>query len=160
MKLTREQQVLLYGALFHSFSTKAFDPLDEYEELKSLMNSLRDELSSSDEELSEPVEENEDESSHDVHESVLTKDAIAALDQLRCGLRGEKKKTLSFEYNGDYLDAILEDEVFENVDRIVRSAKSIDFREAGGSWSNFDVEKFPKSWTELLELDVTYTIED
>lgn len=136
---------------------KAFDPLDDYEELKRLMNSLRDSLSSEGEEAGD---ESEDETSPEVDVSCLTKEDVASLGSLRCGLRGEKKQTLKFEYNGDYLDAIVGDEVYENVDRIVRTSKSVDIREAGGGWSNFDVEKFSKDWTETLELDVIYTVED
>ena len=158
MNLTREQQILLYGTLFHCFSTKTFDSLDEYEELKKLMNALRDNLSYDLVEDLEESEEPDDASSED--ELFLTKSAVATLGSLRCGLRGEKKQTLRFEYDGDYLDVLVDDEVFESIDRIVRSSKSIDFHIAGGAWSNFDVEKFPKSWTEMLELDVTYTIED
>ena len=158
MNLTREQQILLYGTLFHCFSTKAFDSLDDYEELKKIMNALRDNLSYDFVEDLEEPEEQDDVSSDD--EMFLTKSAIATLGSIRCGLRGEKKQTLRFEYDGDYLDVLVGDEVFESIDRIVRSSKSVDFRTAGGTWSNFDVEKFPKNWTEMLELDVTYTIED
>lgn len=163
MKLTKQQQILLHGALFHCFSVKAFDPLDDYEELKELMNSLRDSLSTEVDENPDIEIEDEgesEESSHEADYPVLTKDDVASLSLVRCGLRGEKKQTLKFEYNGDYLDALVDDEVFENIDRIVRSAKSVDIREAGGSWSSFDVEKFPKSWTETLELDVIYSVED
>jgi len=161
MKLTKRQQILLHGALFHCFSVKAFDPLDDYEELKDLMHSLRDSLSAAPDENPDVEAGGEvEDSSNEVDHSVLTKDEVACLSPIRCGLRGENKQTLKFEYNGDYLEVLVDDEVFENIDRIVRSSKSVDIREAGGSWSNFDVEKFPKDWTETLELDVTYSVED
>lgn len=177
MKLSNSEVLLLTQVLYHikcadsyfEFSDKIHDLHDKF--CNHLLSNSKD---------VEDIEENHDEENneeecvwHDDHlyveeesfdeeellEEISLKDLIG-LDPVRVTYKG-KKSSIFFEkgISKSSLDLNVDDgeEILCDVVRIERHAEMVAIEHVSG-WSNFDVQKFPKSWTSLLEVKKLYKV--
>lgn len=177
MKLSNSEVLLLTQVLYHVKSADGYldDQIDELHEklcshiLSSLSGAqLEKDDHNDDEELTDHCvwhEENsfneKDQNSEDDHEDdvEVTIKSLQDLDSVRV-LHEHEKCDFIFEKGlKSSIDINLNDgeQILCDVTHIVRYAKSLDVECAEGNVS-FEIQKFPKSWTALLQSGVHYKV--
>lgn len=171
MKLSNSEVLLLTQVLYQvRCSTNYFEYSDK---IRDLHEKLCSRLLSSSKDIDEEENYEEDECVwHDDHERVeesfdeeefIEKVSISdliELDSVRTTYK-DKKCTISFEkgISKSSLDLNVNDgdEILCDVMRIERQAETVAIEHVSG-WTTFDVQKFPKSWTSLLETKKLYKV--
>lgn len=172
MKLTKKETLEIYYLLRR----------DNYgsddEEVEGLLQKLQEHLTSEsesdddafedeDNDSSEEEEEEEEEEGEEEEEAtddpefddVIDAADLAELSQCSSSVEGQSQR-IKFQCNDDDgCDLVAgKQEKISNVQYVQRTTKTLSVW-SDGWWHDFDVKRFPKEWTVLLEVDLIYKLD-
>jgi hypothetical protein len=156
-----EQKLFLINMLFELLSEDERSPWQRTQAERTL-RVLFDELLADYSRVHEESDESSDSefiSQHEHHDLCMPGFALLTLEKLNVTFNGKRKSALSFFDEGGEVFVRLDDSTFGKVTLLERGSKMLSAK-IDDVWFDFDVSKFPKTWTRSLKAGLTYLVEE